>query len=178
MNLIKADIENSITSFGSDYSFRNTKSFWSKAATLMLKAEVSLWNAHRGGGTADATTAKSSFDRYQTNIASLALLPSYATVFNTKGNNEIIFAARHALNEASMTFIPGELYSPEWIDTNFYDSIANRKFNVTTDNWGGLLRAPVKSSTFRKFSPLDSRRSASITAAYSRYYQASYCGYL
>lgn len=167
MNLIKADIENSITSFGSDYSFRNTKSFWSKAATLMLKAEVSLWNAHRGGGTADATTAKAALTDIQTNIASLALLPSYATVFNTKGNNEMIFAVRHVLNEASMTFIPASFTPQSGLIANFYDSIANRKFNVTTDNWGGLLRAPVKSSTFRKFSPLDSRRSASITAAYS-----------
>ena len=55
--LIKSDIDNSITNFGSDYSFRNTKSYWSKAATLMLKADVYLWTSYRGGGSADATVA-------------------------------------------------------------------------------------------------------------------------
>jgi hypothetical protein len=40
MKLIKEDIGSSETNFGTNYTFRNTKSFWSKAATLMLKAEV------------------------------------------------------------------------------------------------------------------------------------------
>ena len=65
-----------------------------------------------------------------------------------------------------MTFIPASFVPQSGLIANFYDSLANRKFNVTTDNWGGLLRAPVKSSTYRKFNPLDSRRTASITAAY------------
>jgi hypothetical protein len=58
MALIKSDIDLSATNFGSNYTFRNTKSFWSKAATLMLKAEVYLWTSHRGGAAADATVAK------------------------------------------------------------------------------------------------------------------------
>lgn len=166
-NLIKSDIELSLTSYGSDYSFRNTKSFWSKAASLMLKAEVFLWNAHRGGGTADATIAKTALAEIQTNITALALLPAYANVFSTKGNNEIIFAVRHVLNEAAMGFIASSFVPQSGLIANFYDSIGNRKFNVTTDNWGGLLRAPVKSATFRRFDPLDTRRNGSITAAYS-----------
>lgn len=167
MTLIKSDIETSISSYGTDYSFRNTKSFWSKAATLMLKAEVSLWNAHRGGGSADATAAKSALTDIQTNITSLALLPSYSNVFSTKGHNEIIFAARHVLNEASMNWIATSFVPQSGLIANFWDSIGNRKYNVTTDNWGGLLRAPIKSSTFRLYDPNDSRRNATITAAYN-----------
>ena len=166
-NLIKSDIELSLTSYGSDYSFRNTKSFWSKAASLMLKAEVFLWNAHRGGGTADATIAKTALADIQANITALALLPSYTNVFSTKGNNEIIFAVRHVLNEAAMGFISSSFVPQSGLIANFYDSIGNRKFNVTADNWGGLLRAPIKSATFRRFDPLDTRRNGSITAAYS-----------
>ena len=166
-NLIKSDIELSLTSYGSDYSFRNTKSFWSKAASLMLKAEVFLWNAHRGGGTADATIAKTALADIQSNITALALLPSYTNVFSTKGNNEIIFAVRHVLNEAAMGFISSSFVPQSGLIANFYDSIGNRKFNVTADNWGGLLRAPIKSATFRRFDPLDTRRNGSITAAYS-----------
>lgn len=167
LNLIKSDIELSLSSYGTDYSFRNTKSFWSKAASLMLKAEVFLWNAHRGGGTADATVAKTALADVQSNISSLALLPVYTNVFNTKGNNEIIFAVRHVLNEAAMSFIATSFVPQSGLIANFHDSIGNRKFNVTTDNWGGLLRAPVKSATFRRYDPLDTRRNASITAAYS-----------
>lgn len=40
MEKIKADIQSSEDSFGTDYSFRESRTFWSKAATLMLKAEV------------------------------------------------------------------------------------------------------------------------------------------
>ena len=166
MALIKSDLESSLNSYGSDYSFRNTKSYWSKAASLMLKAEVNLWNAHRGA-TAEASVAKAALIEIQSNISSLTLLPSYASIFNTKGNNEIIFGVRHALNEAAMSFISSSFVPQSGLIANFYDSLANRKFNVTTDNWGGLLRAPVQSSTYRKFNPLDSRRNASITAAYS-----------
>src|SRR5205085_2556715 len=57
MALIKSDIDKSVTAFATDYSIRNNKSYWSKAATLMLKAEVNLWTSYRGGGNNDATTA-------------------------------------------------------------------------------------------------------------------------
>lgn len=50
MEKIKADIQSSEDSFGTDYSFRESRTFWSKAATLMLKAEVYLWSGRRMGG--------------------------------------------------------------------------------------------------------------------------------
>jgi len=92
MALIKADIDKSESSFGTNYTFRNNKGYWSKAATLMLKAEVSLWNSHRGGGSVDATTALNALNDIKTNIPNLTLLPNYSTVFTAgnKGNNEII----------------------------------------------------------------------------------------
>ena len=40
MENIKADITSSEEQFGSDYSFRDDRTLWSKSATLMLKAEV------------------------------------------------------------------------------------------------------------------------------------------
>lgn len=173
MALIKSDIEASLTAFGTNYSFRNTKSYWSKAATLMLKAEVFLWTAHRSGGTADATIALNALTDIQTNVAGLSLLPSYASVFAAanKGNAEIIFAARYLLNEANMgpngwvtsTFVPQTA-----LLANFHDSLNARQFSVATDNWGGLLRAPIPSTTFRKFDDRDSRKWFSIQGAYNR----------
>lgn len=168
MKLIKEDIDASVTNFGSNYGFRNTKSFWSKAATLMLKAEVYLWTSYRGGNTADATTAKNALLDIQTNVAVLALQASYTNVFasNNKGNNEIIFAVRNRLDEATLPFA-GTFLPQTGLIANYYDSVGNRKFNVTADNWGGLLRAPVKIATFRKFDDKDSRKWASIQPAYN-----------
>lgn len=167
MALIKSDIDQSVSNFASTYSFRNSKSFWSKSATLMLKAEVYLWTSYRGGGSADASTAKTALTDIQSNVPSLTLLPSYSGVFSTKGNNEIIFAVREQLNEASMAFIQSSFVPQNGLIANFYDSLNARQFNVTTDNWGGLLRAPIRVATFRKFNNLDGRKWASIQAAYT-----------
>lgn len=164
---IKSDIDNSVNSFGSDYSFRQSKGYWSKAATLMLKAEVYLWTSYRGGGNADATTAKNALTDIQSNIPSLALLSNYANIFDAanKGNSEIIFSIRNKLNESTLP-IAGTFLPQTGLIANFYDSVANRKFDVGTDNWGGLLRAPIMISTFRRFDDRDSRKWASIQPAY------------
>ncbi len=169
MALIKSDIDNSTNSFGSDYSFRNQKGYWSKSATLMLKANVYLWTSYRGGGTADATVAENALNDIQTNVSGLTLLPSFASVFATtnKGNSEIIFASRDLLNEATLPFA-NTFFPQAGLLANFYDSVNNRKFDVATDNWGGLLRAPVKISTYREFSDSDSRKFVSIQAAYNK----------
>ena len=169
MQLVKSDIDSSVNNFSTDYSFRSTKSFWSKSATLMLKAEVYLWTAHRNGGTADASVAKNALADIQTNVPSLTLLPNFSDVFSTtnKGNDEIIFASRYVLNEASMSFIASSFVPQTGLITNYYDSTENRKFNTSTDNWGGLLRAPVLISTFREYDDNDSRKWTTIQPAYN-----------
>ncbi len=170
MTLIKSDLDKSITSFGTDYSIRNNKSYWSKAATLMLKAEVHLWTSHRGGGSNDATTALNALTDIQTNVTGLSLQSNYANVFATtnRGNSEIIFTSRYQLNEASQAFVPGSFTPQTSLIVNFHDSAGARQFTNATDNWGGLLRATVKVSAFRRFNDLDSRKWASIQAAYSK----------
>ena len=168
LKLIKDDIDNSIANFGTNYTFKNTKSYWSKPASLMLKGEVYLWTAANGGGATDAAIAKTALTDAQTNTAGLSLQSSYANIFATtnRGNSEIIFAVRNVLNESSLPFA-GTFYPQSGLIANYYDSVGNRKFNVTTDNWGGLLRAPIKIATFRKFNDLDSRKWASIQPAYN-----------
>jgi len=170
MALIKDDIDKSVTNFGSNYTFRNTKSYWSKAATLMLKAEVFLWTSYRGGGAGDATTALNALTDIQTNVAGLALQTNFANIFSTtnRGNNEIIFSIRYLANESTMGYVTGSFVPQTGLIANFHDSVGARQFNVTADNWGGLLRAPVRVATFRKFDDKDSRKWASIQPAYNR----------
>ena len=97
MALVKSDIEASLANFGDDYSFRNAKSFWSKPATLMLKAEVFLWTSYRGGGANDAGIAKTALADVQANAPGLSLQSQFADVFRVgnRGNSEIIFAVRY-----------------------------------------------------------------------------------
>ncbi len=167
--LVKSDIDKSEQSFGTDYSFRNEKGYWSKAATLMLKAQVYLWTAHRSGGTADATIALNALNDIQQHIPTLRLLADYADVFavNNKGNDEIILAIHNELNESELPF-SGTFEPQTTLIVSYYDSVEDRKFNVTADNWNGLLRAPVRIATYRKFSFADSRKRATITAAYTK----------
>ncbi|MFI5157454.1 MAG: SusD family outer membrane lipoprotein NanU [Sphingobacteriales bacterium] len=170
MALIKSDIDQSVASFGTDYSFRNLKGYWSLSATLMLKAEVYLWTSSHNNSTADATIALTALNTIQTNVPSLQLLPSYSNVFATtnRGNNEIIFAIHNTLNEYAMTWVQSSFVPQNNLIVAYYDSTQNRQFNATTDNWGGLLRAPVKIATFRRFDPLDTRRLATIQPCYSK----------
>jgi hypothetical protein len=168
MALIKSDISRSEDSFGDDYSFRNQKGYWSKSATLILKAEVYLWTSYRGGGSNDAQIALNALNDIQSHVPSLRLLPNYSDVFasNNKGNDEIIFAIHNQLNESSLPF--ANIFEPQTgLIINFYDSIENRQFNVTLDNWGGILRAPITIATFRQFNDRDTRKWATITAAYT-----------
>jgi hypothetical protein len=182
MTLIKADIDKSIASYATDYSFKNAKGYWSKSATLMLKAEVYLWTSSHGNGVPDATIAEAALNDIQTNAPALQLLPSYSSVFasTNKGNNEMIFAIHYQLNEPNattnngMTWIQGSFVPQSGLIANFYDSLATRQFNATTDNWGGLLRAPVTIATFRKFNSLDSRALASIQPAYNKLSNGTY----
>jgi starch-binding outer membrane protein, SusD/RagB family len=168
MQLIKADIDSSNVNFGSDYTFRENKSFWSKSATQMLKAEVYLWTSYREGGAADALVAKNALTDIQANAPGVGLLSNFSDVFsvNTKGNAEIIFASRYLLNEATQGI--GSFVPQTGLIANFYDSLENRQFSVAVDNWGGLLRAPVMVSTFREFDDKDSRKWATIQPAYEK----------
>ncbi|ALL08797.1 carbohydrate-binding protein SusD [Pedobacter sp. PACM 27299] len=176
MKMIKEDIDLSIQNFGTDYSIKHNKGYWSKPATLMLKADVYLWTAHRTGGSVDATTAKTALTDIQTNVPALNLvtvssnsaLSPFADLFSTKPNAEFILASKYALNEAEMTFIPESFTPQTGLIANYYDSLANRKFNVTTDNYTGQLRAPIRIGVYRMFNDKDTRKLATIQAAYSK----------
>ena len=68
MDQIKKDIDASVNAFGSDYSYKYGKGYWSKSATLILKGEVYLWSGRQmGGGTGDYSTAKAALQDLQQN---------------------------------------------------------------------------------------------------------------
>lgn len=173
MAFIKADLNKSEAAFGNNYEIKGNKSQWSKSATLMLKAEVYLWSARQmGGGSADAQVAKSALQEIQSNRSDLGLLDDYASVFthNNKGNKEIIFAIRNDLLEYH--FMGGQFwpYLPQinYIG-NYYDSLSAVKIDVQKDLVGnaGGWQAPLKKTTYQRFSNQDSRKYASIQGAFT-----------
>lgn len=170
MGKIKEDIRLSEEQFAADYSFRESRSFWSKAATLMLKAEVYLWSSRQmGGGISDATTAVNALTDIQNHIsrADLDLMPNFADVFSYdhKGNKEIIFSIHNKQNETS-------LFQGKWRDnlvpqratlSSYYDRATGEKFQI---NFNGNLYYPVRNEDYDHFEDTDTRKYATLKAAY------------
>lgn len=116
MTLIKADLTASLSAFGSDNSFfEDSRSYWSKAATLALKGDVYIWSGNLlDGGATDFTEAKTALEQ----IASLGvdLAPSIEDLWgvDNENNNEFIFALNYKQDEAE----------------NFYNSHTGRSTEI------------------------------------------------
>lgn len=168
---IKKDIESSLTSFGSDYTFKNKRTMWSKAATLMLKADVYLWSAHREGGNADAQTAKNALVDIQNNISrgNLDLLPSFSDVFNydNKGNKEMIFTIHNKLFESTLWEGNNDLYPQADYLGKFFNADGTL-INTSVENNFGILRLMVKLDNFKSYLPGDTRRDATLKDVYNK----------
>lgn len=171
MAQIKSDIDNSIKHFP-DYSFRKGKGHWSKAATLMLKADVYLWSSrHFGGGDADATTAKNALEDIQLNIPSLGLESNFRDVFNwqNKENDEIIFAIKFERDESMWnrnSFAPDgtELVRDQHL---YFDSLTGGTFDYETHVFGsGFSPYGIYNRIYNTFSNEDSRRYHTLQAVW------------
>lgn len=180
MEKIKADIQSSEDRFANDYSFRESRTFWSKAATLMLKAEVYLWSSRQmGGGVADATVALNSLVDIQKNISreTLDLLPNFADVFSydNKGNNEMIFTIHNKQNET-------DLFGGKWRDnlvpqratlSSYYDMETGSIFDL---NFNGNMYYPIRNSLYDNFIDTDTRKKATLKSVYTADDVHSYVG--
>lgn len=107
---IKKDIQMSLDYFDTQTEFnpygRGAKSYWSKAATEALAADVYLWNAKVSTGdnkanAADLAVAKKHLQSLESNYG-LSLQNDFSKVFDVtnKDNSEVIFAVRFLEGEA------------------------------------------------------------------------------
>lgn len=173
MKRIKDDIDASTKYFANDYTIKGNKSYWSKAATLMLKAEVYLWSSKQmGGGTADATIAKTALTDIQKNIPNLGLMDKFTDVFSytQKGNKEIIFAFRNQLKEYDLmngSYSGNLLPQISYLQT-YYDAATGEKFNVAKENLFGLMRLGIKKENLDRYDDKDSRKLATLKGAYNK----------
>jgi len=100
IQLIKDDLETSLSYFGNDNSFwQGKKVYWSKAATLALKGDVYLWSGQvLGGGNSDFNEAKSALNQ----ISGFSLV-DYESLWGqgNESNNEFIFTFDYQQDQAS-----------------------------------------------------------------------------
>lgn len=110
LDFIKADVVKSETNFAGNYTSKFQKAQWSLAATHMLKAEVYLWSAKvktdgqaPANVSADLAAARTAAEAALTQSSAVS---TFANVFNyaNKGNNEIIFAIRYQVGEATNSY--------------------------------------------------------------------------
>lgn len=163
MSLILSDIDASLSSFGSNYSFKN-KNYWSRAATLMLQAEVMLWKAKRmNGGIADAQKSKNSLIELTSNVP-LSLMPQFSDVFayNKKRNSEIIFAFKSGQDEYTLWngSYSGNLLPQNNYMVTYYNANGD-KWDSKTDNMFGLMRMQVRQKHYETTFRADDQRKLS-----------------
>ena len=167
LDFIKSDILKSEELFADDkFTLKQERSIWSKAATLMLKAEMYLWsgNVEREIGKpttekADAQIALDALNEIQAS-GKFKLESQFKNVFNykNKGNDEIIFAVRYKSDEASNNFV-NFLYAKNVFSMSFTDSTGVTTYDDPLNLVGrGTLRYEYKTEIFQQFDDSDSRK--------------------
>lgn len=171
MAQIKKDISSSETAFGTNYAFKRGRTYWSLAATKMLKGEVYLWSGSQmGGGTSDYAMAKTALEEVKN--ADLTLLDDFLSIFayNNKENKEIIFAIHNGKDEYNMwngsyssIFVPQQAYMSLYCNaegTSFSD-LEEKSLN-------GLIRLSMRGELYTSTYREGDTRLATITPVYKK----------
>lgn len=172
MKQIKSDIQNSEDAFGEDYSFKNGRCYWSKAATMMLKGEVYLWSGKQmNGGKSDFETAKTALLAVKN--ADVALLNDFSKVFSYKNkeNKEIIFTMHSGRDEFSMwndqyrmTMVMGSTHFD-----NYCDEEGTPLNDTEVKEIDGLIQYQIDKDVYTQlFREGDQRKAASIKGIFKR----------
>lgn len=173
MAQIKADIASSEAAFGSDYSFKYGKDYWSLGATKMLKGEVYIWSGKQmAGGSSDYTIAKTALQEVN-NCPNIALEGNFKDVFayNNKQNEEIIFAIHNGQDEYAMwggyyssLLVPQQAYA-----SLYYDETGTPMSETEDGELAGLIRLQTKKDIYTKlFREGDTRKANSVKAVYKK----------
>lgn len=166
LTAIKADVNKSVTSFGSAAS-PTDKSTWNPKASLMLKGEVYLWSAKVYSNNSDLAEAKSALGL----ISGNTLQTSFSNVFayGQKNNSEIIFSIRYLVGESEMGGVSQYLYSTFNFDNLHYkDSLASGALLVdplaiaATNSQQIIQRYGYTFNLFLSYDVNDKRRNATF----------------
>ena len=175
MAFIKEDIGKSENYFGTEeVTNKYDKTMWSKAATLMLKAEIYMWaakvsiNGYTASGRSDLETAKTALNGV---IGKFQLLNKFSDVFSTanRNNAEVIFTLHFADGEAT-NWGGMFLYQEAVFIGQVYDRDDN-KIETDTLNLkgtGGVFRHEYTEDFWKSYSDKDTRRDATFLEYYTQ----------
>lgn len=174
MKFIKEDINKSEELYGASPVGGNyNKANWSKAATLMLKAEIYMWAAKvtlsdfAPKGAEDLRVAKTALEGV---IGKFALESQFGRVHSTtnKGNRELILAVRFADGEA------GNSFNQYFVADNlFLNAAYNKDGNIiqadpfNLKGTGGPLFAQYKKELWAAYDEDDTRRDVTFFESYT-----------
>ncbi len=175
MEFIKKDILKSEEYYaGKTVGNNYPKMMWSKAATLMLKAEIYLWAAkvsihgYTATGTDDLKVAKAALNEV---VGKFELLKDFGSIFSTsnRNNKELIFtlhfADREATNNAG-TFL--------YQDAVFINQVYGRngkkieKDTLILKGTGGVFRSEYTYDFWSSYHANDTRRDATFLEYYNK----------
>jgi starch-binding outer membrane protein, SusD/RagB family len=171
LDFIKSDIIKSEELFGSNLTMTDSKSIWSKYATLMLKAEVYLWSAKVTTG--DQTPAQGDLAVAEAALRQVegkfSLQSNFRNTFaySNKGNSEIIFTLRFMDTEAT-NFAANMTYSDNVFIGVKYDKNLRLMGDTLNLRGNGILRNEYIFELFESYDDLDTRKTATFLDFYNR----------
>lgn len=161
IGFLKEEIVRSETGFANDdFTLSPKRDLWSKAATLMLKADIYLWAAKVYGTDTnnDLTTAMNALKAVQASKKFKLIEDSFSEVFsyNNKGNEEIIMALHYEQGEAEQTMKRFMYDIPAM--ASYYDREGNPMEDPLNVGDQTILANEWKWSFYETFSDKDSRK--------------------
>lgn len=170
MNFLKQEITASETCFANDnFTLSAKRDLWSKAATLMLKAEIYLWAAKVYGtdATTDLQTAMTALQAIKSS-GKFDLLPKFSDVFTytNKGNKEVIMALHYEKGEAGQSMRRFMYDIPTM--ANWYNKEGAPMGDPLNVGDGGFLGTEWKWDFYASFSDKDSRKASTFLDFYNQ----------
>lgn len=165
MDQIQSDIASSLAAFGdNDAFYQGKRTYWSKAASLILKGDVYIWSGNLlGGGTQDFQQAKQALEQVQQ--MGFSLVESYEDLWGEENENnpEFIFKLDYTQDQAS-NFYSGQFTGRSTEINALFDKDGNSMQDFITN--GGNRYGPSDKIRTILDDPLDDRGEATFIQLY------------
>ena len=177
LNSIKEDINASENAFKSASASFN-KYYWSKYATLFLKAQIYMWSAkvttnddkqaHTATGTADLQVAKQALNEIISS-GQFSLMENFADIFDysKKSKNTEAILAMYFDRTETTNWGSSFVYTPSLIVGSYYDPNGVPMTDVLQLNTAGIVRYEWKESFIKTMDEADTRRAGTFLEYYA-----------
>lgn len=175
LDQVKSDISKSEEYFSADnFTFyNNSRKFWSKAVSLILKAEIYLWSAKVKTGDQAPTDVTGDVAKAETallaikNSGKYSLMTNFSDIVANEGNNEIIYAYDFSEADVQSDYFGTWMYSSSFT-TKYTDSVGKLLGDVLNlkGNKGFTYQNEYKWDFFTSFNDADKRKRATFLDFY------------